>query len=800
MNELKKISGVQRQWAEAIVEIGKAALETKGKAESRTDKMLDELYVFEPDDHILFKPTKADNEPFRFNRGETRSYFIGGSIDEDKGFALTPWESVKFHLLSENNVIADGDNIFVMGEYTFTDYDKNSATVEYTFGYRGTDMKIFLHHSSLPFKTPLSLSLQIKEEAKHEQGISGFRVILPGDFRYNESRQISNSYFNYSPSAVAFPRTTSQVSFALRRFREENEKRGMDKAIPLRIMSGGHQHEGMSSANKAFVIRLSELGNIEYNSDMTEAWIPAGMKLGSVYQELAMHGKIIPAGGCLNVNVGGLTQGGGWGMYSRIYGLTCDNILAAEVVMADGVVLYTSAKSHPKLFSAIRGGGGGNFGVVTKFLFKLQDLRPVYYRFSYCWQQNKMEEVMAKWLEIQKNFPDELTSYLRLVAVREGENDFDSNGETIYPVFASGTFTGSSTAFLEFLPMLSVLPQPDKQTYAYKKGENWVNLNSPWDEATQSRIENDFPDKEDKIEKISNALEDMTFGNETQVSLGNISDSANFDDYSDLVGISDSSRSTKLSIINQHTYDIAQSAFLATADYEAQSGFGQTGEAGEPIGHKLPDERSAEKDKEPVHKPYPTVNCDAPHPHKVTSAFSKKTGENDYAKVAARVTNYFDKTVRENEQLNFKYVRCYMTFHAMGGAMSNKELDQVTSFAFRDTEYLIQIQAWWNFPAKSNDSSTNWTTDPEWQQPYVDWVTGFRRELAEDKLVEGAFINFVDKDLGPDYNKESGRYELLKEYYQEKLDELIDAKSTYDPENVFNFPMSIPLTKPKTIS
>ena len=129
------------------------------------------------------------------------------------------------------------------------------------------------------------------------------------------------------------------------------------------------------------------------------------MKLGEVYKALEQKNKTIPGGGCMNVNVGGLTQGGGWGMNSRKDGLTCDNILAVEVVLASGDIVQASNDNHPDLFWAIRGGGGGNFGVVTRFLFKLQNISPEICIFRFSWKHDQMEKAIATFLEKQKKLP-----------------------------------------------------------------------------------------------------------------------------------------------------------------------------------------------------------------------------------------------------------------------------------------------------------------------------------------------------------------------------------------------------------
>ncbi len=142
------IHAAQNAWAEGIVEIGQA--KTDGKdAEAVASELLDSLYAFE--DKVLFKPTKAVDDPFRNSYEEALSYFVGGMLEEDKGFALQPWTAVRFE--NEDLLIRD-DHALAMGLYYFTDTAGNETKVEYTFGYRLDDdgsVKIELHHSSLPF-------------------------------------------------------------------------------------------------------------------------------------------------------------------------------------------------------------------------------------------------------------------------------------------------------------------------------------------------------------------------------------------------------------------------------------------------------------------------------------------------------------------------------------------------------------------------------------------------------------------------------------------------------------------------
>ncbi len=140
----------QAHWADAIIMMGSAALVGRDAA-GIAQHYLDALYGFE-EGHVLFKPTKAADTPFRLDKAGALSYFVGGNPDypEDKGFALEPWREVRFH---NADIILGSSSALAMGHYFFTSYSGNVVQVEYTFGYVLSEgaLKINLHHSSLPY-------------------------------------------------------------------------------------------------------------------------------------------------------------------------------------------------------------------------------------------------------------------------------------------------------------------------------------------------------------------------------------------------------------------------------------------------------------------------------------------------------------------------------------------------------------------------------------------------------------------------------------------------------------------------
>jgi FAD/FMN-containing dehydrogenase len=186
-------------------------------------------------------------------------------------------------------------------------------------------------------------------------------VIRPGNSQYENIHPVFNSRFDaIKPAAVVRCANAQDVQQALAFAKTNN--------YALVPRSGGHGYAGYSTSDGGMVLDLGQMDSISVGDGI--AIVGAGAKLVDVYDQLTAKGVAIPAGSCPSVGIGGLTLGGGIGIVDRVYGLTCDNLLSAEVVLADGSIITCDANHHADLFWALRGGGGGNFGVVTQFTFK----------------------------------------------------------------------------------------------------------------------------------------------------------------------------------------------------------------------------------------------------------------------------------------------------------------------------------------------------------------------------------------------------------------------------------------------
>jgi FAD/FMN-containing dehydrogenase len=194
------------------------------------------------------------------------------------------------------------------------------------------------------------------------------RVIAPDDAGYEEARTVFYGGFDRRPVVVVRPADASEVSQVVSVAR--------DTGMELAVRSGGHSLAGHSVSEGGIVLDLSDLRGLEVDVEGRTAWAETGLTTGAYTVAVGAHGLATGFGDTGSVGIGGLTLGGGVGYLVRKHGLTIDDLLAADVVTADGRLIRADAETHPDLFWAIRG-GGGNFGVATRFQFRLHELPTV---------------------------------------------------------------------------------------------------------------------------------------------------------------------------------------------------------------------------------------------------------------------------------------------------------------------------------------------------------------------------------------------------------------------------------------
>jgi FAD/FMN-containing dehydrogenase len=199
---------------------------------------------------------------------------------------------------------------------------------------------------------------------KLREGLAG-RVIVPDDADYDEARTVFVGGIDRRPAVIARVANAADVSHVVSLARETGTE--------LAVRGGGHSGPGFGVCDDGIVLDLSAMKGLDIDVDGRSAWADTGLTAGEYTNTAGAHGLATGFGDTGSVGIGGLTLGGGIGFLLRKHGMTIDDLLAAEVVTAEGELLRVDDETHPDLFWAIRG-GGGNFGVATRFRFRLHDV------------------------------------------------------------------------------------------------------------------------------------------------------------------------------------------------------------------------------------------------------------------------------------------------------------------------------------------------------------------------------------------------------------------------------------------
>ena len=194
------------------------------------------------------------------------------------------------------------------------------------------------------------------------------QVIAPGDTAYDEARTVFYGGIDRHPAVIIRVVAADDVARVISLARESG--------LELAIRSGGHSPFGHCVSEGGIVLDLSNMRDLQIDVERRTAWVETGLTAGEFTSATGAHGLAVGFGDTGSVGIGGITLGGGVGYLVRKYGLTIDSLMAAEVVTADGQLLHVDVDNHPDLFWAIRG-GGGNFGVATRFQFRLHEVGSV---------------------------------------------------------------------------------------------------------------------------------------------------------------------------------------------------------------------------------------------------------------------------------------------------------------------------------------------------------------------------------------------------------------------------------------
>jgi FAD/FMN-containing dehydrogenase len=231
----------------------------------------------------------------------------------------------------------------------------------------------------------------------------GFRgeIVGPADASYEEHRQVWNGSIDRHPAVVARCAGVADVIAAV--------KFGRDTGLRVAVRSGGHSFPGQSVCDDGLVIDLSLMRGVRVDPEARTVRAQAGVLLGELDRETQAFGLAVPAGIVTHTGMAGLTLGGGIGWLMRKYGLTIDQLLAVDLVTADGQFVKASAEENADLFWGMRG-AGSNFGIVTEFEFRLNPVGPIVLAGPVAWPMDKSADVLRFYREWITDVPDELTT------------------------------------------------------------------------------------------------------------------------------------------------------------------------------------------------------------------------------------------------------------------------------------------------------------------------------------------------------------------------------------------------------
>ncbi len=339
----------------------------------------------------------------------------------------------------------------------------------------------------------MSTPTNLKEDARREMPEFGGTLIGPGDPGYEEARSVYNAMIDRRPGLIARVADDDDVAAVVDFARERD--------LLLAVRGGGHNGAGLGTCDDGVVLDLSELKRIDVDPGARTARVGGGCVWKEVDAATGEHGLATPSGFVGTTGVGGLTLGGGLGHLTRRFGLTIDNLLEADVVLASGERVRASADENPDLFWALRG-GGGNFGVVTSFLFRLHEVGTVFAGPT-LWPVEQGPEVLSAYREFVPAAPRELNGFFAYMIVPPGP----PFPEEIHLRKACGVFwchLGSpEEAARDMAPLLDQLPEPmlhgpQPMAHAelqgvfddlYPKGDQWYWRASFVEELSDEAIE-----------------------------------------------------------------------------------------------------------------------------------------------------------------------------------------------------------------------------------------------------------------------------------------------------------------------
>jgi FAD/FMN-containing dehydrogenase len=303
--------------------------------------------------------------------------------------------------------------------------------------------------------TPTEARTNQVDVARFRQRLRG-ELVLPTDPNYDGARRVWNGIIDKRPALIVFCAGPDDVIAAVSFARS--------KELLLSVRSGGHNIAGNSVCEGGLVIDLSRMKGIAVDPEQRIARAEAGLTLGEFDTATQAFGLATTMGVNSDTGIAGLTLGGGFGKLGRRFGLACDNLLAADVVTADGQFLRASATENADLFWGLRG-GGGNFGIVTAFEYRLHSVGPKVLAGSLTYSETQARDALKTYFEFSRSAPDELSADAALVTSPSGERLFsisvcysgplDEGERVLAPLMAFGKPIQQRVAAVSYLEVQS---------------------------------------------------------------------------------------------------------------------------------------------------------------------------------------------------------------------------------------------------------------------------------------------------------------------------------------------------------
>ena len=304
------------------------------------------------------------------------------------------------------------------------------------------------------------------------KGLTG-KVIWPFDPEYEQARQEYNRAINEYPFVIVYCYNNQDVSNAIR-WAERYE-------IGLRIRSGGHNYEGYSIGMGKLVIDTTLMNKVEIDTFNDTLIVQAGTRLEKLYETVYRYGYAFPGGTCPTVAISGLVLGGGIGLSTRYLGLTIDSLIEAEMVDAKGNILTANRHCNPNLFWALRGAGGGNFGVATSYTFKLKKKVDKITLIQLVWNDNKPVRLkfLSTWQKWLENLDRRISAFGRTYKEGASINAFfygkpEEAEKIIEPFLSIPGITFKNIEYVDFIDAVNIIGEAYPESEKFKDTGRFV--------------------------------------------------------------------------------------------------------------------------------------------------------------------------------------------------------------------------------------------------------------------------------------------------------------------------------------